>query len=138
MENRWQPMSAETWCGPSSRSTSFIAVKMGRSGQPVQKPGGRLCTSGAGWMGMTRDVLAFGTASTPWRCRKAFTPVMTTPAVYSPATGSRSLPCRAQPLPAARRTAAMFCSMKLGCPSSTSSTARLPAQNSSTSSSTTG
>jgi len=33
-------MSALTWCGPSSRSTSFIALKIGRSGQPVQKPGG--------------------------------------------------------------------------------------------------
>ena len=44
MENRWQPMSALTWCGPSSRSTSFIAVKIGRSGQPVQKPGGRALT----------------------------------------------------------------------------------------------
>ncbi len=44
IENRWQPMSALTWCSPISRSTSFIAVKMGRSGQPVQKPGGRACT----------------------------------------------------------------------------------------------
>ncbi len=44
IENRWQPMSALTWCGPSSRSTSFIALKIGRSGQPVQKPGGRACT----------------------------------------------------------------------------------------------
>jgi hypothetical protein len=33
-------MSAETWCMPSSRSTSFSAEKIGRSGQPVQKPGG--------------------------------------------------------------------------------------------------
>ena len=41
IEKRWQPMSALTWCGPSSRSTSFIALKIGRSGQPVQKPGGR-------------------------------------------------------------------------------------------------
>ena len=34
-------MSAATWCGPSSFSTSFIAAKIGRSGQPMQKPGGR-------------------------------------------------------------------------------------------------
>ena len=47
IENRWQPMSALTWCGPSSRSTSFIALKIGRSGQPVQKPGGRPCTTSA-------------------------------------------------------------------------------------------
>src|SRR3569833_3462600 len=41
IENRWQPMSAAMWCGPSSFSTSFIAAKLGRSGHPVQKPGGR-------------------------------------------------------------------------------------------------
>ena len=39
IENRWQPMSQLTWCGPSSRSTSFSAVKIGRSGQPVQNDG---------------------------------------------------------------------------------------------------
>ena len=37
-------MSALTWCGPSSRSTSFIAAKIGRSGQPVQNAGGRAWT----------------------------------------------------------------------------------------------
>ena len=41
IENRWQPMSQLTWWAPSSRSTSFIAVKIGRSGQPVQNEGGR-------------------------------------------------------------------------------------------------
>src|SRR6218665_2023329 len=41
MENRWQPMSAETWCMPSSRSTSFSEEKIGRSGQPTHSPGGR-------------------------------------------------------------------------------------------------
>src|SRR5664279_2237407 len=40
-EKRWQPMSQLTWCLPISRSTSFIAVKIGRSGQPVQNDGGR-------------------------------------------------------------------------------------------------
>src|SRR5258707_14288410 len=39
-EKRWQPISQLTWCGPSSRSTSFMAVKIGRSGQPVQNAGG--------------------------------------------------------------------------------------------------
>ena len=39
--------------GPSSRSTSFIAVKIGRSGQPVQKPGGRACTLASSRSGMT-------------------------------------------------------------------------------------
>src|SRR5271165_7561251 len=41
IENRWQPTSAATWCGPSSFSMSFIAAKIGRSGHPTQKPGGR-------------------------------------------------------------------------------------------------
>src|SRR3569833_1832510 len=41
IENRWQPMSAAMWWGPSSFSTSFIAAKLGRSGQPVKTPGGR-------------------------------------------------------------------------------------------------
>jgi len=51
MENRWQPMSQLTWCCPSSRSSSFIAVKIGRSGHPVQKDGGRGWISAAGWAG---------------------------------------------------------------------------------------
>jgi hypothetical protein len=63
MEKRWQPMSADTWCGPSSRSTSFIAVKIGRSGHPVQKPGGRLCTTGAAWIGMVRGAAEAGRAA---------------------------------------------------------------------------
>ena len=45
IENRWQPMSALTWCSPSSRCTSFSAANTGRSGQPVHRPGGRACTS---------------------------------------------------------------------------------------------
>ncbi len=44
IENRWQPMSQLTWWAPSSRSTSFMAAKIGRSGQPVQNDGGRPCT----------------------------------------------------------------------------------------------
>src|SRR5271156_1158365 len=37
----WQPISALIWVGPISRCASFIAAKTGRSGQPVQKFGGR-------------------------------------------------------------------------------------------------
>ena len=55
-------MSALTWCGPSSRSTSFIALKIGRSGQPVQKPGGRPCTTSASGAGMAAGS---GAPSTP-------------------------------------------------------------------------
>ena len=39
--NEWQPMSALIWVGPSSRCISLMAAKTGRSGQPVQKFGGR-------------------------------------------------------------------------------------------------
>src|SRR5437016_11417589 len=39
--NEWQPMSALMWVGPSSRCISLIAENTGRSGQPVQKAGGR-------------------------------------------------------------------------------------------------
>src|SRR3974377_1295258 len=38
--NRWQPMSAEILCSPSPRCTSFIAAKIGRPGEPTQKPRG--------------------------------------------------------------------------------------------------
>ena len=41
IEKRWQPISDEMWWAPSSCSTSLVAAKIGRSGQPVQKPGGR-------------------------------------------------------------------------------------------------
>src|SRR3982751_5787961 len=61
-------MSALTWCGPSSRSTSFIALKIGRSGQPVQKPGGRPCTTSASGANAVVDpgvAVASGAPSTP-------------------------------------------------------------------------
>ncbi|CKS90331.1 Uncharacterised protein [Mycobacterium tuberculosis] len=58
--------------------------------------------------------------------------------MYSPATGSMSLPCSVVSEPAWRRMLARFCSMKLGCPSSTIITARLPLQKRITSLSMTG
>jgi hypothetical protein len=42
-----QPMSAATWVSPIAGSRVlkiFSALKTGRSGQPVQKDGGRLAT----------------------------------------------------------------------------------------------
>ncbi len=39
--NEWQPISALIWVGPISRCISLIAENTGRSGQPVQKVGGR-------------------------------------------------------------------------------------------------
>ena len=72
------------------------------------------------------------------RSTKRARPAVSTPPVYSPAIGNTSLPwirvCRS----ARRSTVFSACSMKSGCPSSTSSTARLPAQNPVTSSSTSG
>jgi hypothetical protein len=40
--NAWQPMSPEMWVGPNSRCISLMAENTGRSGQPVQKVGGRI------------------------------------------------------------------------------------------------
>ena len=40
-------MSMDTCMGPRSRIKSFMAAKMGRSGHPVQKDGGR-AGSGSG------------------------------------------------------------------------------------------
>src|SRR6516162_5036474 len=57
LANRWQPISPAIWCGPSSCCTSFIAAKIGRSGQPTQKLGGRGGT-------VLASSLIFGLAST--------------------------------------------------------------------------
>ena len=51
-------MSLATWCSPSSFSTSFIAEKIGRSGQPVQKPAGRIGTSFASTFTASSSALA--------------------------------------------------------------------------------
>src|SRR5713226_5049257 len=103
IENRWQPISAATWCGPSSRSTSFMAAKIGRSGQPVQKPGGRGGTTSASARacrsssaGATLDALTAGASTLGIHClTKAPIASPITVAVYSPAIGNRSLPERA-------------------------------------------
>ena len=39
--NRWQPISPAMWWAPSSCCARVMAEKIGRSGQPVQKLGGR-------------------------------------------------------------------------------------------------
>ena len=44
LAKRWQPISPVIWCLPRSFSTSFIAAKIGLSGQPVQKLGGLIGT----------------------------------------------------------------------------------------------
>jgi hypothetical protein len=143
MENRWQPMSQLTWCGPSSRSTSFKAVKIGRSGQPVQKDGGRPCTCATASSITAAAPGSIAAARPGSRCgatcsRNARTPCSTTPPVYSPAIGSTSLPCTRVATSALRNMLLTACSMKSGWPSSTSRTARLPAQNRTSSASTSG
>ena len=94
-------MSQLTWCGPSSRSTSFMAVKIGRSGQPVQNEGGRRWTwpSSERHRGLAAMRTAPRAGRSLWRGHRADsaheladTPSRTTPPVYSPAIGSMSLP----------------------------------------------
>jgi hypothetical protein len=69
-------MSALMWCAPSSCSTSLIALKIGRSGQPVQKPGGRAWT----WAASVAGAIAAGAIG------------------RSPARGAVALEERAQPV----------------------------------------
>src|SRR6266571_90419 len=59
VEKVWQPMSAETCVSPISGDfvrRIFIALKTGRSGQPVQKDGGRFAT-GVGSISRAREML---------------------------------------------------------------------------------
>ncbi len=146
IENRWQPMSAAMWCSPSSFCTSVSAEKIGRSGQPVQKLGGRggttftsdfaasLASTGAGSGG----ALAVRNSSGVYFSRNLRIPSTSTREEYSPAIGSTSFPAIAVSTPARRRMAFSACSRKSGWPSSTISTARLPRQNAARSSSTSG
>ena len=108
-------------------ATSFMAAKIGRSGQPMQKPGGRGGT-------VLASSLIFGSASTPerraaaarcraasgaCRSRKLLTPLTTTCGVYSPAIGSTSLPEILVWMSRRRRMVLSACSMNSGWPSST-------------------
>ena len=99
--NEWQPMSALIWVGPSSRCTSLRALNTGRSGQPVQKAGGRAGRSPkpaaalGRWPTMSRTLATIASVSMPagrTSARKAASPSSSTSAVYSPALGSGPLP----------------------------------------------
>src|SRR5690554_6283940 len=114
IENRWQPMSQAMWCSPSLSCAKVKAAKMGRSGQPVQKPAGRGGTTfarlglGAGttvglrWNCTTcsfiKGLLAAGASATScsrpglYLLKKACRPSRITAVVYSPASGNTSLP----------------------------------------------
>jgi hypothetical protein len=121
---------------PSSCSTSFIAAKIGRSGQPVQNPGGRIGT-----------VLPTGPGSPGPACwargpcraaaRALSFPQELGNAVQHHLSGvfarHRQHTLAIQVDPAARaeqRWSPVACSMNSGWPSSTTSTESLPSQNS--------
>src|SRR2546428_242420 len=87
VEKRWQPMSADRWNLPVSRSRIFMAENTGRSGQPTQKPGGRCGSVPSSCAARSFSDLIGATA---WsRPRNFEIPVSTTSPVYSPANGSR-------------------------------------------------
>ena len=128
-------MSAETCTGPISWRSSFMAENTGRSGQPVQKVGGRAgrgaprALSTSARCASTRRSIARARARRGHSVvQKAASPLPTTSGVYSPAIGSTSLPCSLVCRSALRRIWPTACSMKSGAPSSTTSTAFLPAQ----------
>ncbi len=94
-------MSALIWVGPSSRCTSLSALNTGRSGQPVQKAGGRAGRSpkrrrGLGTMAddvahLGHDRIGVDAGRAALRARNAARPSSSTSEVYSPALGERSL-----------------------------------------------
>jgi hypothetical protein len=119
----WQPMSAATCRGPTVSCASLIAENTGRSGQPMQKPGGR-AGSGAGRLfatsarrvrlpssqACTEAVSKAG--STPFS--QAARPAAITSTVYSPPMGSKSLPCSGVWMSRRRSRVAISCSMYSG------------------------
>ena len=117
----WQPMSALMWVGPSSFSRILIALKIGRSGQPVQKPGVRagrsppislpassFSASSAFMRASTGPICKAGGAQVS---RKPTRPRSITSEVYSPPIGRTSLPITRVFSPAFRRIACRACSM---------------------------
>ena len=120
---------------PNSCWTSFIAEKIGRSGQPVQKDGGRPCTlvpsvsSAAGRLLLVCAGSSGASRSGRYAVQNFWMPAFSTPPVYSPAIGSIDLPSIRVCTSARRRMVLTFCSMKSGWPSSISRIDFLPAQN---------
>ena len=89
----WQPMSAATCVSPSSRWAILSALNTGRSGQPLQKAGGRL-GKGARRSSRPRPTCAVSAArrvaaSPP---RKRASAPSTTSGTYSPCAATMSLP----------------------------------------------
>ena len=89
----WHPMSADTCVSPSSRWAILSALNIGRSGQPVQKAGGRL-GRGAFRSSFPRPTWRTrparrASASPP---RKRVRAASTTSGTYSPWAATVSLP----------------------------------------------
>ena len=119
--NEWQPMSAEMCVGPMSRWVSLSAANTGRSGQPVQKFGGRggisptrrqrhnLVTEHA--VGIRHKLVQHrGRLASTSRMKFAMPRTMTSP-VYSPALGSAPLPWMRVWMSARRSSTATACSI---------------------------
>ena len=122
VENVWQPMSAEMWNAPDSRSRSFMAENTGRSGQPTQNPGGRAGTGAP----RSSAALRFGAVRPSCACRMPAVsmpggaasstnfamPASTVSPVYSPAIGRQSLPYTRVPFTSCRRRTARIASSR--------------------------
>ena len=118
--NEWQPMSALMWVGPSSRCISLMALNTGRSGQPVQKFGGRAgmsptaATAAALWASIRCARAPMSSASMPdgrVADRNAASPLMSGSEVYSPVRGRQSLPSTRVWMSARRSSALIACSI---------------------------
>src|SRR5258705_4623790 len=96
VEKRWQPISADKWNLPVSRSRIFIAENTGRSGQPTQKPGGRAGSPPRRSEAFCFKVFMGGKESSLFKNHAM--PVSTTSPVDSPAIASTSLPLSLQPV----------------------------------------
>ncbi len=132
--NEWQPMSALICVGPISRCVSLMAANTGRSGQPVQKFGGRgrNVADGGHDRGLVREHFfhvrrdRVGVDAGRMRLgQERRNPAQAAPPTYNRRCAAGS-PCRARAsaMSAPRRMTLICCSTYSGEPSSTTSTAR--------------
>lgn len=116
-----------------------MALNTGRSGQPVQKLGGRAGNSSpirdapsARWATRSSANRRISSASTPagfTAAQNFANPSNSASVRYSPAMGRQSLPYSLVCKSALRRIRPICCSMNSGLPSSITSMAFFPAQN---------
>src|SRR5258708_13452057 len=144
--NEWQPISAVMCRSSTSFCRIFVGAKEGRCGHPVHNGEGRGGTSAASLAAATGEtsVLRVATAPPPVRSSGAHlsmnspNPTRSTSTVYSPNIGNGPLPTMRALTSCWRRIWHAACSIYSGWPSSTISTARLPLQNLTHSSDTSG